>query len=493
MIRIAKEKKDNEKQNKEVSGISIPYILKGCCEEWEKKGRNLTGLNRTRLLRAGEKYESIKEYLTAVKNGIHPDNIGILLRIPYTSHKRYCMMGPAFAALLLREYDLAKELIERGKTFEVCGLILDNEFGSLSDSVFVNGYIFITQLFLADLKIPEDILLKIIDRVEKDHLTVSYHKALLDNDLLRMLDSDYEYNYGNDPFSGNDKDRRRYNLYEKLYKKSPEVFEWLFKPFVYGLGSENLSPYGNIKWIQTIGETVYRHYSESNMVILGMFTSQAGKFMEVYGLRGVTEREFLSLYKSACFVLSKVKEDEALLKWYLKLILFMLNVIEHRDKYSIWVWTEGIETLIGNKLAKLLKKGMNTPAAQNFDIEDLCMHAGSREGALYFNNDICSFYSYYPGYLETYRKYTGKRTVIDVGGDIFIKHAEQIGNAGLFVNEAEIRNYRQELKSFIFNTDVFYFKCSDKKKAKKPVLRRFNDNMKRILSIADEEIILAGY
>ncbi|MCR5107802.1 MAG: hypothetical protein K6B28_06530, partial [Lachnospiraceae bacterium] len=46
---------------------------------------------------------------------------------------------------------------------------------------------------------------------------------------------------------------------------------------------------------------------------------------------------------------------------------------------------------------------------------------------------------------------------------------------------------------FIFNTDVFYFKCSDKKKAKKPVLRRFNDNMKRILSIADEEIILAGY
>ncbi len=489
----SKEISKKEKKNIEEGRIQIPFVLEGNSDEWKIKGMCLTELDRRKLLRAAGKYESIKEYLISVKNGIYPDNIGILLKLPYTSYKRYCMVGPVFAALLLREYNLAKELIDRIRNFEFCGLFLNDGYDTYSDSVFTDDHIWIPQLFLADLNIPSDILLKLLDRLENDHITVSYYKEMLDNDLLRMLNRDYEYNYGNDPFSDTDKDSAQGSLYEKLCKKCPRAYEWLFKPFVTGIGSEDISIYGNLKWIQKLRDTVYRHYSENNSVILGMFTLEVRKFIEVYCVRLITEKECLRLYKSACFVLSKITEDEALLKWYLKLILFMLNVFDHKEKFRIWLWTDEREILIGNKLVKLLKKGMSIPSAKSFDAEDLCMHNGTREGNIYFEDDICRLYMYYPGYLETYKKYLGKKTDINAVGDMFAKHLQQICFRDFFITEREIYDFKQALKIFFFNVDRFYLKPGYKKREINAVWKKYKDNLKNILDIADEEIILLGF
>lgn len=161
-------------------------------------------------------FDTIKEYLNEIADGNKDHKIGIYMKVPYADKECYVVVGPTFAALMLRDYELTERVLQREKKLELEGYII-----TCKDYNKQGIWICLDELFLADMSIPAQLLKSLHEKIVKKR----GYTVLCDicgNDLLQVMDAgftecyDFGFGKGKAPFG---------NRFECLKKKCPEMFE----------------------------------------------------------------------------------------------------------------------------------------------------------------------------------------------------------------------------------------------------------------------------
>ncbi len=464
-----------------------PYTIEGSYRDWVSVIESSEFIDDKTKNKAAEDLNVIHEYLKGVRNGTNPAAVGILMKIPYTKQDVYCIVGPTFAALLLRKYELAGEIMDQ-EEFEEYGVVLDDFYNDSSCDIFYDhSQIHISELILADMKIPASLMEKMVDQFNRRGIVSVDGSNITANRMMNILGPSDFYR---DPFFEDDHESKRVNRYEKIFNKCPDMFDWLFDIIAFRIGGYRFFNTYGLNWVLELGDTVYSHYGFECKAVLGMFAEETKCYLTSRG--SGDHKKAARFCKAANFVLNKISSDRELLRCYLKLILLVINVVENSLMFTCFSDSENKPYPIVKRLTRILDKVRTLQMNADFTAEELCVSPNNDPERFSINNAVNIDETYYANYLEVYKKYFNNRIEIDTNGELFNDFITRIRHTGMYVifGNNPFGNEKRDsdvasLKRFIFNTDSF--KVDNIESAETAYV------MNGIMELADEEIIILCY
>ncbi len=400
--------------------------------------------------KAGDR-EGIRKFLDDLtKTGnVGKKDIGLIIKTPYGGESEFIVAGPTFAALLIKDYELAAKVLKWEKKPNIYGCFLD-----LGRNKDWTEHVSLVQLFAVDLEIPSQ-LAELLRKKMRKEANYNPDNMLFYNYLLKKADEEFA-RIGEGFYFG--PDDHVIVPYAKKLVSMRKAYPSFFEDMMIRLKTEQYicSTAGSLnstKDISSLFRFLYRYYAKDRKTVIRYFAEQTK--VECYQINNSFFDEPLPRHyvEDASLVYKLVKDDEDDVKEYLTVLLYVSTVTDNRQINRI------IKRLLGDP-------GRKTPDVDEL-ILDLSVLSDRREFREIFSgsSDGYTYMKYLGKIVRQYARMTAKRICVSSDGNLMkqfyiaVNDMEDMFEFRTFdITEeqmrAELAGYRNSIKDLLSVTEI---------------------------------------
>ena len=292
-------------------------IFKGKEQIWDNAKYSVGELDKRKLHRLARAHDAVKSLLVMTRDKEVDPDYGVFMQIPGDFNSRYVIAGPVFAAMLLKEYDLAKELLEVEKPLHQKGFVAREECRS---DLEWTEWVWLSQVMVADADIPGDLLLKLHKSI-KSNGGYGAGDITVNNGLREILD--YVRKGYIDAVSPEEMSWPEKKGVELLENKCPEAFADILEDMKDSIGVEQYVRGADAKSAAAVARFIYEKSSDDPWVVMKFFELET-RNVSAEAAWGFSLTEFPKYYfEDVKNVMKLVKYDGVALKHFVKILLLV--------------------------------------------------------------------------------------------------------------------------------------------------------------------------
>ncbi len=439
------------------------------------------------IVKTTDNTDEIREYLDRASDSKRKRNILVLMKEPYRTSGGiewnvgdHAMVGPTFAALLLKDYDLARKLLKWEKKLLLNGHIyqVDDLFPRWIPTYYI---VCIQELFVVDPDIPEDIVME-LDRKIRQNGEYCVFSDMYTNDYMGFIG---KKPYPETIFCCDTESVKPYysTIIERLRKEYPIVFEALLTDILQiNWCGNDMKRYFNAKDLSAILRMICKYRSEEKEHIFRWFEE------ETSAVRGGRHHMFFypplpkRYINDVKMLYTVLKNSPEYFVEYMKIVTFL--AMESNDE----------------ELLRIVKKVIRDKSL-GLDVEALALYIWDIPEMHPLYQEIRNEYSHkdYLDYLANliilFKKIKKEKICLSSESEIMRNYYSAVTNMGVRLDfwpcgienkEEEHRSFREKMKKFLSSIDRII--CDDLITS-----LREEGYERALMDIGDEELIVQNF